>query len=109
MEESVQDAVEINKEMLEEKSSPRSEFAAVIFHNIPETYPADADIECKYTLTSDLYPSTRDYIGLYKVGWMSYRDYVYYEWAPWPQDYEAGKETDCKVIFPSKFVRNEGQ
>ena len=52
----------------------RSEFATVVFHNIAETYPDDAHIECNYTVTSDLVPTTRDYVALYKVGWVTMLD-----------------------------------
>ena len=60
----------------------------------------------RYTVTSDLVPASRDWVGLYKVGWMSPRDYVYYEWAPCPKDYEIGKEAEASVLFPSMFEIN---
>ncbi|KAJ8306808.1 hypothetical protein KUTeg_014892 [Tegillarca granosa] len=94
------EAVELDKDNLT-VSYPRTEFAAVIFHNIPETYPDDAHIECCYTITPDLVPTSRDWIGLYKVGWMTTRDYYYYEWAKFPENYEIGKETEGNVLFPA--------
>lgn len=78
----------------------RPEFAAVVFQCIPETYPADAHIECRYTITPDLIPTSRDWVGLYKVGWMTTRDYYYYEWAQTPAGYEAGKEVESSILFP---------
>ncbi len=44
----------------------RSDFAQVVFHNISETYPTDANIECCYTITATLQPSSRDWVGLYR-------------------------------------------
>lgn len=85
---------------LSEASQRRPEFAAVVFQRIPETYPADAHIECRYTITPDLSPSSRDWVGIYKVGWMTTRDYYYYEWAQTPTGYEAGKEIDTSILFP---------
>lgn len=82
----------------------RAEFAAVVFHNIAETYPADAHVECQYTITKDLIPSTRDWIGLYKVGWMRVEDQVYYEWAPYPENYETGKEAKGHVLFQGRCI-----
>nr|KAG5692259.1 hypothetical protein BaRGS_011759 [Batillaria attramentaria] len=79
----------------------RSEFAAVVFDQTAETYPEDANVECCYTLTTDIKPSSRDWIGLFKVGWLSPRDYLYYEWAALPPQYEAGKEAEAKVVFPA--------
>lgn len=103
------EAVDIDKENLT-VTYPRTEFAAVIFHNIPETYPDDAHIECCYTITPDLVPTSRDWIGLYKVGWMTTRDYYYYEWAKFPENYEIGKETEGNVLFPAhKMPGDDGE
>ncbi|VDI46799.1 Hypothetical predicted protein [Mytilus galloprovincialis] len=90
-----------------ETTNKRKEFAMVIFHNIPETYPADAHIECSYTLTSDLTPSRSDWIGLYKVGWLSTRDYIYYDWVNIPSNYEAGKDAEGRILFPSHKLPND--
>ncbi|XP_076091774.1 uncharacterized protein LOC143063479 isoform X4 [Mytilus galloprovincialis] len=90
-----------------ETTNKRKEFAMVIFHNIPETYPADAHIECGYTLTSDLTPSRSDWIGLYKVGWLSTRDYIYYDWVNIPSNYEAGKDAEGRILFPSHKLPND--
>lgn len=75
-----------------------------MFHNIAETYPEDAHIECCYTVTSDMVPTSRDYVALFKVGWMSAKDYIYYEWAPIPKDFTVGTDADASVLFPGKYV-----
>jgi len=80
----------------------RTEFAMVVFHNIPDTYPSDAHIECKYTITPELVPTSRDWVGLFKVGWMSTGDYHYYEWATIPKNYEKGKEAANGILFPGR-------
>lgn len=87
-----------------EPTSKRKEFAMVVFHNIPETYPADAHIECGYTITFDLKPTKSDWIGLYKVGWLSTKDYIYYDWVNIPSNYEEGKDAEGRVLFPCKFT-----
>lgn len=90
--------------------SPRAEFATVVFHNIAETYPEDAHIECRYTVTADLVPTSRDYVALFKVGWMSPKDYIYYEWAPIPKNYTVGCEADSSVLFPAhKLPKDDGE
>ncbi|OWF43030.1 tax1-binding protein 1 homolog [Mizuhopecten yessoensis] len=94
----------------EEAKQSRTEFAMVVFHNIPETYPADAHIQCAYTITSDLVPTSYDWVGLYKVGWMSIKDYHYYEWAVISKNYEIGKEADSAVLFPAhKMPDDDGE
>ena len=94
----IDEVVQIDPETSEVKYE-RTEFASVVFHNICETYPTDAHIECRYTVTSDLIPTRSDWVGLYKVGWMNPRHYIYYEWAPIPKDYEVGKDADSSVLF----------
>lgn len=94
----------------EEVQYQRTEFAAVVFQYIPETYPADAHIECKYTITEDLVPTSRDWIGLYKVGWMTTRDYYYYEWAVIPAEFEIGKKAESSNLFPAhKLPGDDGE
>ena len=90
-----------------DSGSQRSEFAAVVFQRIPETYPSDAHIECKYTITPDIVPTRSDWIGLYKVGWWTTRDYHYYEWAVIPDGYEMGKEAEAGVLFPGLYRIHE--
>lgn len=98
---------EETKKDMENIPQKRPEFAAVVFQRIPETYPADAHIECRYTITPDLIPTSRDWVGLYKVGWMTTRDYHYYEWAQTPTGYEAGKEIDASILFPAHKLPGE--
>ncbi|XP_067687807.1 tax1-binding protein 1 homolog [Haliotis asinina] len=94
----------------EEVRFQRSEFASVIFHNVADTYPADAHVECSFTLTTDIIPSTRDWVGIYKVGWMSSRDYIYYEWSPLPKNYEQGKETEATILFQAHTLpKDDGE
>ena len=77
----------------------RSEFAAVIFHNVAEVYPADAHVDCMYTITADIVPASRDWVGLYKVGWISPKDYIFYEWAPMPKNYKPGTDAEGEILF----------
>lgn len=93
--------VEVDEDAVEVRFA-RSDFAQVIFHDIAETYPTDANVCCAYTLTSSLTPNSRDWVGLYKVGWSTYRDYVYFEWATLPVEYQAGKTAESSIVFKGK-------
>ncbi|XP_025081435.1 tax1-binding protein 1 homolog B-like isoform X2 [Pomacea canaliculata] len=100
-----------------EGSSPEtparhSEFAAVVFHEIAEMYPTDSDVVCSYTLTENITASPRDWVGLYKVGWLTPRDYVYYEWAPTPSLAESGSSVGAKasIVFPeNRLPKDDGE
>ncbi|GAB1609423.1 tax1-binding protein 1 homolog B-like, partial [Argonauta hians] len=87
-----------------EISFRHSDFAVVVFPSMAETYPTDAHIECHYIITSDYQPSNRDWIGLYKVGWTSSNNYIYYEWSSSLKEYEPGKEFEGHILFPSHHM-----
>jgi len=48
-----------------------SKYSKVIFSEISESYPTDADIECRFYIGSAVVPTDFDKIGLFKVGWNS--------------------------------------
>ncbi len=54
----------------------------VNFNDIRKAYPPTEDLDVHYVLVadSDLKPASRDWIGLFKVGWSSSRDYYTFEW-----------------------------
>lgn len=96
--------IDIDPSSVEAKYA-RPDFAKVVFHSIAETYPTDVNIECQYTITASLTPNPSDWVGLYKVGWSSVRDYVVYLWVPKPDTYHPGTELDSTVVFQgSKFL-----
>ena len=55
---------------------------AVTFFNVQKSYPPGEKLNIGYSLNSELKRSTRDWVGLFKVGWTSSRDYYTFEWAP---------------------------
>ena len=58
----------------------------VTFVNVQKSYPPGEKLNIGYALSSDLKRSTRDWVGLFKVGWSSSRDYYTFEWAPLQPD-----------------------
>ena len=59
-----------------------SSFTSVQFDDLNEFYPPRIDISTSYVLSPDFTPSSRDWVGLYQVGWQSAREYYTFEWAP---------------------------
>lgn len=86
--------------------SSESEFSAVIFNNVPECYPPDREIECRYTIKTSVKPNSRDWIGLFKVGWQSSREHYTYEWSPLPnvQNGEQGRPVANRVVFRERYL-----
>jgi SKICH domain len=89
-------------------SSPLStrlaSFAHVRFCNVPETYPLGSDVECTYVISDKVEVSSRDWVGLYKVGWRAASDYTYYMWSPLPADCVPGQEVANHVTFPGECI-----
>ena len=54
----------------------------VIFHDIADTYPTDADICCRYSLTDSVTVSRGDRIALYRVGWSCVQEHIAFELVP---------------------------
>jgi len=79
-------------------------FSYVHFKCIPETYTAGADVQCSFVVSEDVNVNSRDWVGLYKVGWRSSSDYYYYEWSPVPTNYITGTEVANRVLFPGNMI-----
>ena len=80
-------------------TSKMSSYGHVRFVDIPEAFTTGDDIECSYIISTEFDASSRDWIGLYKVGWRSSSDYVCYVWSSLPSDYECGVEIVGHVTF----------
>ncbi|XP_054617884.1 calcium-binding and coiled-coil domain-containing protein 2 [Dunckerocampus dactyliophorus] len=60
------------------KSTPA--FSQVVFRNIPHSYPPSTPVTCSYTLTAAFQPHSRDWVGIFKVGWSTTKDYYTFVW-----------------------------
>lgn len=58
----------------------------VTFRGIQRSYPPGEEMVVRYIIDpgSELQTSKRDWVGLFRVGWTSSRDYYTFEWAPQP-------------------------
>ena len=76
----------------------------VAFVNVQKSYPPGEQLKISYTLSQELKRSTRDWVGLFKVGWTSSRDYYTFEWAPALTDEHLMSE----VAFAGRRLPPEG-
>ncbi|KAI4817614.1 hypothetical protein KUCAC02_010997 [Chaenocephalus aceratus] len=67
-----------------------SNFAHVIFQNVWKSFLPQVPLECCYTLTPYIPPHPKDWVGIFKVGWSTARDYYTFLWSPMPENYEPG-------------------
>lgn len=87
-----------------------SNFAHVIFQNVGKSFLPQAPLECSYTLTPYLSPHPKDWVGIFKVGWSTARDYYTFLWSPMPENYEAGSSVHRTVVFQGYYVpKSDGE
>ncbi|KAM9245069.1 LOW QUALITY PROTEIN: tax1-binding protein 1 homolog [Dugong dugon] len=84
-----------------------SSFAHVIFQNVAKSYLPNAHLECHYTLTAYIHPHPKDWVGIFKVGWSTARDYYTFLWSPMPEHYVEGSTVNCVLAFQGYYVPND--
>ncbi|KAM9782871.1 tax1-binding protein 1 homolog B [Neosynchiropus ocellatus] len=84
-----------------------SNFAHVIFQNVGKSYLPHAALECHYTLTQFIIPHPKDWVGIFKVGWSTARDYYTFLWSPLPVNYAEGTTVNRTVVFQGYYVPND--
>ncbi|XP_030638612.1 tax1-binding protein 1 homolog B isoform X2 [Chanos chanos] len=84
-----------------------SNFAHVIFQNVGKSYLPHAALECHYTLTQFIKPHPKDWVGIFKVGWSTARDYYTFLWSPLPESYTEGTAVNRSVVFQGYYVPND--
>uniref|UniRef100_A0A1A7WLZ2 Tax1 (Human T-cell leukemia virus type I) binding protein 1b n=1 Tax=Iconisemion striatum TaxID=60296 RepID=A0A1A7WLZ2_9TELE len=89
------------------KNMDTSNFAHVIFQNVGKSYLPHAALECHYTLTKFIKPHPKDWVGIFKVGWSTARDYYTFLWSPLPENYVEGTAANRTVVFQGYYVPND--
>lgn len=87
------------------KDSSSSSFSQVIFPDISDYFPPGKNVKVTYVLTPSLEPSSRDWIGLFRVGWTSAREYCTFVWAPKLAD--NGEDRSVTVEFTAYYLPND--
>ncbi|XP_053173817.1 calcium-binding and coiled-coil domain-containing protein 1 [Scomber japonicus] len=80
----------------------------VDFRNVGCSYFPQSRVDCHYTLSSQHSWASSDWIGLFKVGWSSVRDYHTFVWALAPADYQEGTDVNCCVHFQASYLPKPG-
>ncbi|KAM9165946.1 tax1-binding protein 1 isoform 5-T5 [Pangshura tecta] len=84
-----------------------SNFAHVIFQNVAKSYLPNVHLECHYTLTQYIQPHQKDWVGIFKVGWSTARDYYTFLWSPMPENYVEGSTINCVLSFQGYYLPND--
>ncbi|XP_030624432.1 calcium-binding and coiled-coil domain-containing protein 1 [Chanos chanos] len=76
----------------------------VEFRNVGSGYFPQSRVECHYSISSQHSWSSNDWIGLFKVGWASLRDYHTFVWALAPSNYQEETDVNCCVHFQASYL-----
>lgn len=76
----------------------------MVLRNVGKMYFPETRVECHYSLTSEHPWSSKDWIGLFKVGWSSVKDYHTYSWALVPEGYAGGTHVHCCAVFQAFYL-----
>ncbi|CAL8283197.1 unnamed protein product [Merluccius merluccius] len=80
----------------------------VVFNDIPKTYIRSSAVTCHYTLAAGFRPSARDWVGVFKVGWSTTRDYYNFVWVDPPREPAQQEEpTRNQSLFREYYLPKE--
>ncbi|OPJ81976.1 tax1-binding protein 1 isoform C [Patagioenas fasciata monilis] len=51
--------------------------------------------------------SHKDWVGIFKVGWSTARDYYTFLWSPMPENYVEGSTVNCVLTFQGYYLPND--
>ncbi|KAJ0016103.1 hypothetical protein NQD34_014393 [Periophthalmus magnuspinnatus] len=84
-------------------------FSQVVFTDVPRSYPTNTGVTCNYTVTPSFHPHNRDWVGIFKVGWSSAKEYHTFIWVEPCQD-SAGQETLMKqAVFKDYYLPKDDE
>uniref|UniRef100_W5N7L1 SKICH domain-containing protein n=1 Tax=Lepisosteus oculatus TaxID=7918 RepID=W5N7L1_LEPOC len=86
-----------------------STYSQVVFNNVGQAYPPDSAVKCEYTVTTQFKPNRRDWLGIFRVGWSTTRDYYTFVWVAPPADSEGEALKEQQVVFQGPCLTRHTQ
>ncbi|NXW97336.1 CACO2 protein, partial [Larus smithsonianus] len=84
-------------------------FSQVIFNNVDKFYVPGGDITCYYTLTQNIVPRGKDWVGIFRVGWKTTREYYTFMWAPLPSDACSDTAVKQQIQFKAYYLPKDDE
>ncbi|XP_065278589.1 calcium-binding and coiled-coil domain-containing protein 2 isoform X3 [Emys orbicularis] len=84
-------------------------FSQVIFNNVEKFYIPGGDITCFYTLTQHITPRRKDWVGIFRVGWKTTREYYTFMWAPFPSDLSGDSIVQQQIQFRAYYLPKDDE
>ncbi|XP_023691578.2 calcium-binding and coiled-coil domain-containing protein 2 [Paramormyrops kingsleyae] len=82
-------------------------YSQIIFNEVPKSYPPNVPLKCIYTVTAAIQPDRRDWVGIFKVGWNTTRDYYTFVWANSSSDPQKENQEKPHVLFDAYYLPKE--
>ncbi|NXV50288.1 CACO2 protein, partial [Uria aalge] len=84
-------------------------FSQVIFNNVDKFYVPGGDVTCYYTLTQNIVPRGKDWVGIFRVGWKTTREYYTFMWAPLPNDTRCDTAVQQQIQFKAYYLPKDDE
>ncbi|XP_048870222.1 calcium-binding and coiled-coil domain-containing protein 2 [Brienomyrus brachyistius] len=82
-------------------------YSQIIFNEVPKSYPPNVPLKCIYMVTAAIQPDRRDWVGIFKVGWNTTRDYYTFVWANSSSDPQKENQEKPHVLFDAYYLPKE--
>ncbi|KAM6107874.1 LOW QUALITY PROTEIN: calcium-binding and coiled-coil domain-containing protein 2 [Pterocles gutturalis] len=83
-------------------------FSQVVFNNVEKFYVPGGDITCYYTLTQNIVPRGKDWVGIFRVGWKTTREY-YTFMCSLPGDTRSGSAVQQQIQFKAYYLPKDDE
>ncbi|XP_071433230.1 calcium-binding and coiled-coil domain-containing protein 2 [Pithys albifrons albifrons] len=84
-------------------------FSQVIFNNVEKFYIPGGDVTCHYTLTQNITPRGKDWVGIFRVGWKTIREYYTFLWAPLPAAAPSDSVVQQQIQFKAYYLPKDDE
>ncbi|NWY07116.1 CACO2 protein, partial [Nothoprocta ornata] len=84
-------------------------FSQVIFNDVEKFYVPGGDITCYYTLTNNIAPRGKDWVGIFRVGWKTTREYYTFMWAPLPSGVSGHTAVQQQIQFKAYYLPKDDE
>ncbi|NXA25650.1 CACO2 protein, partial [Ibidorhyncha struthersii] len=84
-------------------------FSQVVFNNVEKFYVPGGDVICYYTLTQNIIPRGKDWVGIFRVGWKTTREYYTFMWAPLPSDAPSDTAVQQQIQFKAYYLPKDDE
>lgn len=84
-------------------------FSQVIFNSVEKFYVPGGDVSCYYTVTQQFIPRRKDWIGIFRVGWKTAREYYTFMWVALPTDVKSRLTKQQEVQFKAYYLPKDDE